>query len=374
MNEAETAPEPDRAEGCPHPRETARLIGQKAAEAAFLDAWRAGRLHHAWLLTGPRGVGKATLAWALARVLLATAPDTGDILFATPPPDTLDVPADHPVARRLRALSEPGLMLIRRGYEEKTGKLRTRITVDDVRRLKDFFALSAGGGGRRVVIVDAADDMTPNAANALLKVLEEPPAGAVLFLVAHQPSRILPTIRSRCRALRLATLGATDLQAALDQAGVAADDPAALAELAGGSVGEAARLTDAGGPELYAELVALLSGLPRIDRALAARIADAAAARGAEARFDLTLTLLDRLLSRVARTGATGQIPPEIVPGEAAVLERLAPGPAAGRAWADLAQGLTARARAGRAVNLDPAALILDMCLSIDREAARIPA
>ena len=205
-------PEPDRIEGAPHPRETARLYGHEAAEAAFLDAAISGRLHHAWLITGPRGTGKATLAWRLARFLLATPPAGETGLFgAAPPPMSLDIDPEHPVARRMRALSEPGLFLLRRGANDKGDRLSAEIRVDEVRKLKGFFSLSATDGGRRVVIVDAADEMNTAAANAVLKLLEEPPRGAVLLLVSHQPNRLLPTIRSRCRELRLAPLAPDDL-------------------------------------------------------------------------------------------------------------------------------------------------------------------
>lgn len=369
-------PEPDRLDGVPHPRETAGLFGHPEAEATFLSAFTSGRLPHGWLLTGPEGVGKATFAWRAARFLLATPPDTGDSLFGAPPaPETLDIDPDHPVAARLRALSEPGLCLIRRPWDDKAKKLKTQLTVDEVRRVKSFFHMSAGGTGRRVVIVDTADEMNASAANALLKELEEPPKDAVLFLISHRPSGLLPTIRSRCRTLRFGPLGADDLQAALVQAGVSVPDHAAgLAELAGGSVGDAVRLSAQDGLGLYRALIELLAGLPRLDRALALRLADATAGKGGEVAFDLTLSLLDRALARLARQGASGQPQPDIVPGEAATLARLAPDATAARAWADLQATLTARARRGRAVNLDPAALTFDMFLDLDRTAAQLSA
>lgn len=364
------APEPDRVEGAPHPRDTACLIGQKVAEAAFLHAYNSGRLHHGWLITGPCGTGKATLAWRIARFLLAEAPADG--LFGTPPPsETLDVPADDPAARRIAALSEPRLKLIRRSLGD-TGRLRAVISVEDVRDLKSFFHLSAADGGRRVVIVDAADEMNPAAANALLKELEEPPKGATILLVAHQPWRLLPTIRSRCRELRLKPVGPEDMAEALVAAGVEAALTPALTELAQGSVGDAIRLANLDGAAAYAGMISLFSGLPRLDRAKAIALAESAAGRGAETRFDLLLTLFDTLLARLARTGATGVPPAEATPGEAALLTRLAPDQQAGRAWADLAQSLGNRARRGRSVNLDPAALLLDMVLKIDETAGAL--
>jgi DNA polymerase III subunit delta' len=168
--------EPDRVEGAPHPRETPQIFGQAAAEAAFLDAFRGARLHHGWLLTGPRGVGKATLAWRIARFLLAQPTDGAGLSDAPPPAETLSVAPDHPVARRVAALSEGRLLLLRRAWDDKNGRLRTQITVDEARKLREFLGLSAPDGGWRAVIVDAADELNPSAANALLKLLEEPPA------------------------------------------------------------------------------------------------------------------------------------------------------------------------------------------------------
>jgi DNA polymerase-3 subunit delta' len=366
-------PEADSIESAPHPRATSVLLGQGSAEATFLQAFNTGRLHHGWLITGPRGVGKATLAWRLARFLLASPEDDGG-MFAAPPPETLDIPDNHPVARRIAALSEPRLFLLRRAYDEKKAKLQDVISVDEVRKMKSFFTLSAADGGRRVAIIDAVDEMNPAAANALLKLLEEPPKSVTMFLISHQPARLLPTIRSRCRELRLGPLSAQDLSDALTMAGgeVMPDDRIALAELAGGSVGEAFRMTNLEGLALYARLVKLMATLPRLDRVQALAFAEAGAGRGAEAQFDLIVTLLDLFLARLARAGTCGTTPPEAAPGEAALIARLAPNPLAAREWASLAQTLGLRARRGKAVNLDPAALLMDMLLQIDEAAATL--
>ena len=361
-------PEPDRIEGAPHPRETPVLFGQAKAERDFLDAFTSGRLHSGWLITGPRGVGKATLAWKIATFLLA-GPETG--LFGDP---TLAVDPSHPDARLVQSGAHPRLALIRRPWDEKTKKLKTEITVDAVRSLKTFFQMSSADGGRRVVIVDAADELNRNAANAILKELEEPPAKTTILLIAHQPSRLLPTIRSRCRELRCGPLSADDLQQALSQAGHPSVSAESLAALAGGSPGDAIRLLNHDGLALYAELIRLFEGLPRIDRPAALRIADSCAGRAADTRFGLTLDLIDLFLARAARAGLMGEPNTQGAPGEARLLSRIAPDDRAARAWAQLQQDLTERSRHGRAVNLDPAALILDMIFKIEQTAHGVAA
>lgn len=367
-------PEPDRIEGAPHPRETAHVFGHAAAEAEFMRAFTSGRMHHGWLITGPRGVGKATLAWKIARFLLTAPEDDGGLFGAPPPPATLDVDPDHPVARRMAHLAEPRLFLVRRGANDKETALSAVIRVDEVRGLKNFLNLSAADGGRRVVIVDCADEMNPNAANAVLKILEEPPPRVTFLLISHQPFRLLPTIRSRCRELRLSPLGPDDLAAALAQAGGEAgtEDSAALAELAGGSVGEAFRLTNLDGLTLYGQIVGLLADLPRLNRARAHALTETATGKGAEPRFDLIVTLVDLFLARLSRAAALRQLPHEAAKGEADLITRLAAHPRAAQIWAELAQGLSQRARRGKAVNLDPAALLMDMLLELEKTAGSL--
>jgi len=388
MNTAEQRPEPDRITGAPHPRDTLQLFGQTAAETSFLTAFNTNRLHHGWLIHGPRGIGKATLAWSIARFLLATSTASAGGLFGNdlPIPERLNIAPDHPVVQRIRAGSEPGLFILRRPYDQKSKLLKQQITVDEVRKLKNFFALSATDGRRRVVIVDAADDMNTNAANAILKVLEEPPERCYLLLISHQPAGLLPTLRSRCCNLRLEPLSPGQMTQALQQtvAHPAADTDdvtrlwtkqtagrsAALAELSAGSVGAAIRLMHLEGLALYSDLVALFFSLPNIDRARTLKLAEMAAQRGTEERFDMLLNLLDVFLARLARSGVTGQMPRvEIVSGEFEILRSAAPDPARGRAWAEIAQQITARVQHGRAVNLDPAALILDTVFKLQKVA-----
>ena len=369
MSDQEPIPQFDQDQGAPHPRETAHLLGQSQAEATFLQAFNSGRLHHGWLITGPRGVGKATLAWRIARFLLATPKHADDA------PQTLDIELDHPVARRMQALSEPRLFLLRPNWDEKKKRFKQGITIDEIRHLKSSFNLSAADGGRRVVIVDCADDLNPNAANSLLKLLEEPPRDVTLLLVCHQPSRLLATIRSRCTTLRCAMVPSGDIGQAMLAAGSdAGADTDALAELSAGSVGEAVRLANLDGMQTYQDLIALFSTLPKLDRPGALRLAESAAGKGKEARFDLLLGLIDQFLARAARTGVSGPPLVQAAPGEADLLKRLAATAPAGRAWAELQQFLGARARHGRAVNLDPAALILDMVFRINDMAARLAA
>src|SRR5580698_6009222 len=186
----------------PPPWRNERLVGHDLAERTMLAAQQIGRLHHAWLLTGPRGIGKATLAWRFARFLLA-GQEGG--LFATSP-DSLDVDMNAPGRNLVDARSLPDLFHLRRTLNPDTGRMRAEIAVDDVRELGAFMHMTPAMGKWRVAIVDAADEMNRNSANAVLKILEEPPPNAVLLMVAHAPGRLLPTIRSRCRRLALQPL------------------------------------------------------------------------------------------------------------------------------------------------------------------------
>lgn len=372
-----TAPEdrplPDQIEGAPHPSQTATLFGQSRAEADFLDAFSMGRLHSGWLITGPLGVGKATLAWRMAAFLLSQPVVADDDMFGAPPPPTsLDVDDDHPDMRLLRAGAHPRLFTLRRAWDDKTDKLKSVITVDEVRKLKNFFGMSSTDGGRRVVIVDPADEMNVNSANAILKLLEEPPADAVILIVSHQPSRLLPTIRSRCRELRCGLLGADDVTAALSAADIHTDAGDALTALSGGSVGEAIRMTNMDGLALYDELVMLFGGLPKFDRPRALRLADSCTGKAGATRFALTLDLIDKFLARAARAGLQGPPTVQAAKGEALLLSKLSPNDYAARRWATLAQEVSAATRHGKAVNLDPAALILDTLFKIEQVAVDV--
>src|SRR3982074_429021 len=209
-----------------HPRETTALFGHHDAETALLDAYRSGRIPHAWLIGGPAGIGKATLAYRMARFVLAhrnpLASDAQDAL-------TLKVDPSDPVARHVAAGAHGGLLTLERTLNDK-GVMRTVITVDENRETLSVFGSTAAVDGWRVCIVDTVDELNANAANALLKVLEEPPRQSLFLLVSHAPARVLPTIQSRCRKLLLRPLAAADIiSAAAEAADIAVDDPA-LAE------------------------------------------------------------------------------------------------------------------------------------------------
>jgi DNA polymerase-3 subunit delta' len=251
-------------DAAPPPRVTTVLFGHTTAEQATLAAYRSGRVPHAFLIVGPKGIGKATLAYRMARFVLAH-PDPGsrEVAAAT----SLVVDAKHPVARRIAAQAQPDLLILERTRNDK-GVLRNQIAVEDIRRTVSFFGSTAGEGGWRIAIVDAVDELNRFGANALLKVLEEPPQRALLLLVSHSAARVPATLRSRCRILTLRPLAAADVAVAVAAAtGSVADAPdiAAAAAAADGSVARALALLDAGALELRQQALDLLERLPALD-------------------------------------------------------------------------------------------------------------
>lgn len=250
--------------GVPHPRQTTSLYGHEAAERQFLDAYRGGRLPHAWLIAGPQGIGKATLAYRIARYVL-THPDPAAESIRHD--DTLFVDGEHLVARRVAGQGHSDLLVFERTVGDN-GKLRTVIAIDQIRRAVKFFGSTAGEGGWRVCIVDSAEDLNREGANALLKILEEPPRRSLLLVVSHAPGRLLPTIRSRCRRLALQPLAAADVvSAAADALGIEKSSPElqAASALAEDNVAKAIALCDADVLALRRRLTALLDALPSTD-------------------------------------------------------------------------------------------------------------
>ncbi|MBV8927247.1 MAG: DNA polymerase III subunit delta' [Bradyrhizobium sp.] len=248
----------------PHPRETGVLFGHQEAEAALLNAYKSGRIPHAWLLGGAAGIGKATLAYRMARFVLTHRDPLGPAVQLA---DSLGVDPNEPAARHIAANSHGSLLTLERTANDK-GVLRTVITVDETRQTISFFGSTAAVEGWRVCIVDTVDELNPNAANALLKIIEEPPQQSLFLLVSHAPARLLPTIMSRCRKLPMRPLATDDvIRAAAHAISREVDDPA-LAEAAAASEGSVARaLTLLGGEvlKLQQRTAAMLANLPKVD-------------------------------------------------------------------------------------------------------------
>ena len=312
----------------PAPKANHMLRGHSEAEQILLDAYNSDRMHHAWLISGPKGIGKATLAYRFARFILNQGPiDAGPSLFgdALPAekPTRLNVSQDNPVFQRIASGSHADLLAIERRIHEKTGKLKTVIDVESVRQVSSMMRQTSAEGGWRVVVVDAADEMNTNSANALLKVLEEPPKNALLLLVSHNPGRLLPTIRSRCRTLQLRPLGKTLVSSLVTEYApyISDEDSARLADLSDGSIGRALGLVDVGGLDLYKQLMDLLNTLPNLDVPSAHALADKVSRAGADEAFQTVTGLLRWWLERMILT-ASGKAPPN--GQDAALMQKLA--------------------------------------------------
>ncbi len=252
-------------EAAPHPRETTVLFGHREAETTLLNAYRSGRIPHAWLIGGPQGIGKATLAYRMARFVLA---HSDPLAPAVARADNLQMDPADPVARRVAAGAHGGLLVLQRTVNER-GVMRSVITVDESRETISFFGSTAAAEGWRVCLVDTVDELNPNAANALLKILEEPPRQSLFLLVSHAPGRVLPTILSRCRRLMLRPLSTSDvIKAASRAAELPVDDPSLVeaAEAAEGSVARALTLLGGDAFKLYRRTAALLNALPQLDQ------------------------------------------------------------------------------------------------------------
>jgi DNA polymerase-3 subunit delta' len=343
MSVDDATPEADRLDGAPHPRETAALHGHRVAEAALLDAYRGGRMPHAWIISGPAGIGRATLAYRLARFVLAHPdPAAPEVAVAA----DLAVEAGHPAARQVMRLSHPDLLVLRRAWNPNRKNFHGDIRVDEARRAVSFFATTAGAGGWRVAIVDTADDLNPQAANAILKVLEEPPPRSLLLLLSAAPQSLLPTIRSRCRSLPLMSLDAADVEAILAETGLAAGtEEAVMRRVAAASEGSVRRAVALLAPEALAfreEVGRLLAALPAVDRLAAFALAERVFGRDGERRFaQMVEQVLDWLHAEASAAAAAGQ-------------PRLA-------RWAELWEKTARTAREAEIYNLDRRPLVLSL-------------
>ncbi len=361
----------------PPPRVNWALIGHAEAERQMRAAFDSGRLAHAWLITGPRGIGKATLAFRFARfVLNSGAASAGPDMFggagetSSAASHSLYVDPDLALFRRVASGGHSDLFTVERKRDPKKGKLYTEIRAEDVRDIGPFLFTTPAEGGWRVVVIDCADEMNRHAANAVLKVLEEPPKKAVLLLVSHNPGRLLETIRSRCRKLALKPLNDADVAAlvTLYKPDIPPADTSRLAHLAGGSIGHALGLAEFGGLTLYSSLTALLSSLPKVDTVALHRLGDAVAKGGSNETFNTVAELYRGWLARLIRHAAIGD-PAEDpsngdTPEERALLQRLAPAAPLDRwleVW-DKTNGLLARIDSA---NMDRKQVLLTMFLDL---------
>ena len=363
----------DQIEGYPHPKVTKNLFGHQSAEQEFINCYKSGKLHHGWLITGSKGIGKATFAWKVAKFLLTQSindqEENGLLGIYGNKNSDIDENPNRSITARILAESEPRLAVIRKSYDEKRKTFRSSIRVDEVRQLKSFFSLSVADGGCRVAIIDCADDLNVNAANALLKTLEEPPKNTVFLLISHNAQSLLPTIKSRCRELRLTRLSDSDLISALKQLNLTIPEHNSeiYSLLGSGSVGNSIRLLEHDGASLYRTLLSFLNQLPNLNGFELEKFITTFLGNKNKSRLELFIELLNMAIARISKAGIMGNsYSHQLLKDEIEIFEKLCPTPNIARKWAELAQKQSEKLKHGLAVNLDPGSLILDTFFQIE--------
>ena len=355
---------PDSTVPVPAPRANPDLVGHESAERELRQLAQAGRLPHAILLSGPRGIGKATLAFRFARFLLAKAGDASKAAAES----VLAIDPESGVFHRVASGGHADLLTVERAYDPRRRRLRGEIVVEDAREITAFFRLTPAEQGWRIVVVDGAEEMNRSAANALLKVLEEPPRQALLLLVSHCPGRLLPTIRSRCRRFPLVPLRGMLVEQLLRRyrPEVAQPEVEALVALSAGSIGRALELAGAGGPALYRSVLDILSEIPPLDVIRLHAFADQLARPDAEDAYRAGAELLLQLLARITTCSAGRQLGgEEIVGSEDETMRRLAARADAAR-WAGLRDDITRNFADSDQLNLDRKQAILGAFFAIE--------
>lgn len=352
-------PESDRAGEMLHPRLQESLFGHDAAVSQMVAAGHAGALHHAWLISGPKGIGKATLAWRFARALLAHGPRHL--------PEDLAIPATHTVFRLVAASAHPDVALLRRPWDQDKKRFKSELPVDEVRKLKSFFAKHPSQADMQVAIIDCMDDMNIQAQNALLKILEEPPKSAVMLLIAHTPGQLLPTIRSRCRALQLRPLAPAEMSDAMrhlapDVAGEQLSIASALAE---GAPGQAAAMAISGVISAYQQILGLLGTLPQLNQATLYGLADQFMKQFPDQGIAGFSRLLSMAMQRHLRSAMGTMV---ALPVEEKVFARMGQAIAPAR-WSDLWAELHASEQRASALNLDKKQFVLNAFNSLESAA-----
>lgn len=350
----------DAIDGWPPPEAQPHWHGATSAETVLLEAYRGGRMHHAWLLGGPKGIGKATLAYRFARFALAN-PDPSSLAVAGAV--DLAVPELAPPFRKVAGRAHPNLLAMERPWDDKNKRYKTELAVDEIRRTVGFFGSTAGEGGWRIAIVDPADDMNPSAANALLKVLEEPPSRSLFLIISHTPGRLLPTIRSRCRRLDLAPLSTGTIAAAIrDNASSDADDEDIdlAAALAGGSLRRAIILLEEDGIATYRAFARFAAHVGDPDITAMHALADSVSGRGANDAYEGFIETVRAWLARRVR----GEPEPvaEATPGEAVRAVPLA-------RWAEVWEKVAQSSAEADDLNLDRKQVVLSILMSLARAA-----
>jgi len=348
------------------PRETTKIIGHERAELNLANALKTGRIAHALLISGPKGIGKATLMYRFARYVLSAGTSCTNTIPGEPNDRPLEVPLKDEIFARIASGTHADLFVLEKGVNPRTGLSRGEITVEEARKLGRFLSLTPAESPWRIAVIDAADEMNRHAANAILKLLEEPPNRTILILISHAPDRLLPTIRSRCRRFNLRTLSKHNFEMIVKDVHptLKESEIVMLGQLSNYSPGQAFVIKELDGIQLYARLVKILMAAPTIDFETVHILADELSGRGSEPRFKLAIELLLGWFSSFITSAAQEISVPELIEGEQAVRDRFIAARGLDH-WAGLWENISHLSLRAEQIHLDRKQVILSAYTAI---------